>query len=310
MNPKKHIQFIKNLAERKRWEIKLELLSTFFQRPHLRFVYCPITLSDGKKAFFKYAPSSSLFSNLEREREFLLFFQKKLPGLAPKVLDFGHSWVLFEFLEKGVICEGEKTSVLKLKWAEKLVKTISRLQNFSPPFPKKLLDLSRHQKNYDNLEKVKKIILERISFLKKNNLPTPLPYQKIEKFIEGLEEERGRRIVVHGDLAPNNVFFAEDGRVIFLDWEYVSLNPNLTLASTFDFANFYLRCWQNPKFQKHFRERFLETKVSRSRLTLGVVFLGVSQLYHLWRKREEEKEYLKRHISALTDKIREELLGV
>ena len=301
------IQFVEKLAQKKGWVFPKEILYKSFQRRHLRFVYFPIRLKGGKRAFFKYTPSLSLKPNLAREKEFLLFLRKALPGLAPRLLDFGPSWTVVEFIGKGVICKGEETEPLQEEWAEWLINGLIRLQSFSGKVPHLLLQLSHHPGNYTNLARVRRRILGRSRFLAENLID--FPTREIRKFLSSLSPMTGKRgILVHGDLAPNNVVFdPAEKKVIFFDWEHGGYNPNLLVARAFDFANFYLRSWRNPPFQKALRSRFLKEKIEPKQLTLAVVLLGINQIYWLCRLRREEPFYLRRHINTLLVKIKEEL---
>lgn len=310
---KKKIEFVENLAQKKGWEIKKPALLKAFLKPKLRFVYLRIEPRGGKSAFLKFAPVRKLFKNLVREREFLLFLEKEFPGLSPQVLDFGSSWTLVEFLEKGIICQEEDTSVLKPNGVRPLVRALKQLQAFSGKVPGTILKLSDHPLNYTDLQKTKKTILEINRFLRQYSLARDYPFGEIEKFLLDFpdREEKGG-IVVHGDLAPNNVFFAEDGsRVIFLDWEWAGYNPNLTLGRAFDLTNFYLRCWRNPSFQKSLKRVYLREKgADNQELALGIIFQGARQISGLCYLQHEKGSYLKKHIRSLIGLVRESLEGV
>ena len=310
-NFKDKIEFVENLVQKKGWEIEKPVLLKAFQRPKFRFVHFDVRLKKGKRAFFKLAPTSKLLKRLIREREFLLFLNKNLLGICPKVLDFGPSWLLSEFLEGGVICpERDETSALKLDWIEPLVSALDRLQKLDGEIPETLLRLSCHSHNYADIEGNKKIILGINRFLKKYKSMMAYPFSEIERFLSGLPKQKeGKRVLVHGDFAPDNVFFGQGGsRVVLLDWEYAGYNPNLTLGRAYDFANFYLLCWRNPSFQKALKECYLEKKMARNdELALAVIFQAGVQLSAICSFGKETGVYLKRHIKCFTDLIRETL---
>lgn len=310
---KKKVEFVENLAQKKGWKIKKQALLKAFQKPYLRFVYLRIEPREGESAFLKFAPAQKLFKNLVREREFLLFLEKEFSGLSPQVLDFGSSWTLVEFLEGGIICQVEDTSVLKPNGVGPLVRALKQLQTFSGKVPKTILKLSDHPLNFTDLRKTKKMILEINGFLRQYPSARDYPFLEVEKFLFDLPERKGKEgIVVHGDLAPNNAFFAKDGsRVVFFDWEWAGYNSNLTLGRAFDFANFYLRCWRNPSFQRSLKAAYLrERGADNQELALGIILQGARQISGLCYLQHEKGSYLKKHVQSLICLVKESLEAV
>lgn len=310
---KKKIELVENLVRKKGWKIEKQALLKAFQRPRLRFVYLEIEVEEGKRAFLKFAPTRKLFENLVREREFLLFLEREVPGLSPQVLDHGLSWTLVEFLEEGIICQEEETSVLKPNGVKPLVKALKQLQGFSGKVPKTILKLSDHPLNYISLKRTKGTVLEINDFLRQYSSAQDYPFLEVEKFLFDLPERRGKGgIIVHGDLAPNNVFFTKDGsRVVLLDWEWAGYNPNFTLGRAFDFANFYLRCWRNPSFQRSLKAAYLREKgADNQELALGIILQGARQISGLCYLQHEKGPYLKKHIHSLICLVKESLEAV
>ena len=132
------------------------------------------------------------------------------------------------------------------------------------------------------------------------------PFEAIKKFLARLPPvSQNRGLVVHGDLAPNNAFFSpQEERVVFLDWEWVRFNPNPLVAKSFDFANFYLRCWQNPAFQSVLEREWCERDCQGGEeFVLSIVFQGIGQLVGLCRFRREKMPHLRKHIRRLIDLI-------
>ena len=307
---KKEIKLVRALTRKKGWEIDHDALLKAFRRPKLRFVYLEVGLEEGRPAFLKFAPTEELLVNLVREREFLLFLEKKFSGLSPRVLDFGSSWTLVEFLEKGILCQEEETAVLKPNGVKPLVKALKQLQGFSGKVPAKVLKFSDHPLNYTSLKRTKEAILEINNFLRDYPQAKDYPFLAVEKFLLDLPERKKKGgVVVHGDLAPNNVSFARDGsRVVLLDWEWAGYNPEVTVARAFDFANFYLRCWRNPSFQKSLKAAYVREKgADPQELTLGIVFQGARQISGLCYLQHEKGPYLKEHLQALIDLVKKAL---
>lgn len=63
---------------------------------------------------------------------------------------------------------------------------------------------------------------------------------------------------VHNDMALNNVFYGNDKKITFLDFEHASVTHNQFLAQLTDLGNFYGRMWPNPEMQQEFITAFLQ----------------------------------------------------
>ena len=55
--------------------------------------------------------------------------------------------------------------------------------------------------------------------------------------------------IVHGDMAPNNLYIFDSGDVELLDLEWVGLFKNKAIAMILDFGNLRARSWNNKKFR-------------------------------------------------------------
>ena len=114
--------------------------------------------------------------------------------------------------------------------------------------------------------------------------------------------------LIQGDSSPNNLFFYDKKKtVVVLDWEYFSISEVNLLNKTFDFANFYLRCWRNKKFQEKLLREFIRRKMANQmQIQFSIIVQGLGQfqsVYLTGANGKEKGEYLKNHIRRLTESI-------
>jgi hypothetical protein len=55
--------------------------------------------------------------------------------------------------------------------------------------------------------------------------------------------------LIHGDMAPNNLFVFDDGRVELLDLEWMGVVNHQLLALIYDYGNMRVRAWKNREFR-------------------------------------------------------------
>ncbi len=78
-----------------------------------------------------------------------------------------------------------------------------------------------------------------------------------EKLIFGLTPS-SEMFLAHGDAAPNNFVFANDGNLLMLDFEHAELTPFQPIAQLLDLGNFFARSWENRELQQVFLKSVIE----------------------------------------------------
>lgn len=317
------LNFLKKLAGERNWQVDWENVNKWQPGPKQRSFYTFVILPNGKKAFYKYSLHPSLRVNFLRELTFLEYVGRHFPLLVPKIYDScqeeGACWLLVEALDikKGVICKGEETKVLKNTWVDWVLAGLVKIQSLprGDNFPQKLYKYSYHQAYQATLKFYQERIRQRLLVIEKNKnlLQKPFPFEKTRRFIarnkQRIKEAEGGEnpLLLQGDFAPNNLYFEpEKAQVKFLDWEWSSLNRNREIAKAFDFANLYLRLWQNREFQEKFLENFLQKKIATtSQIQTAVILQCVNQLHGLFTTggAGERREYFKKHINRLVESL-------
>lgn len=316
----KHLAFIRDLGQKKGWQIDERLMLKAFKKPYLRFVYLKVRLR-GKPAFFKYCFFDKFLENMAREKEFLLFLGKRLPGLTTTILDIGERWFLVEFLGGSRGCLSNKdirlfTSVFR----EELVAALSNLQDIKKEeIPSSILDFSKKMalssspNHYVDFLQVKEKILRWLRALEGSpDLLEKFPEEKINQFLKILPEKKrsDEGVIIHGDFAPHNVFLdRQEQRVVVFDWELAAFNPNPVLGKAFDFAYFYLSFWNTPSLQEDLKKiYFKKSKVTPYEFSWGIIIQGIRRLYWLCRLRRGEFKELKKEAETLVKLIGENIV--
>lgn len=76
---------------------------------------------------------------------------------------------------------------------------------------------------------------------------------------DAIKNEEGKKeVLVHGDLAPNNLYVYDNGEVEFLDLEWSGTCSNEALAMITDFGNLRARAWNNKEFREALDAAILE----------------------------------------------------
>ncbi|OGY25958.1 MAG: hypothetical protein A2Z24_02465 [Candidatus Woykebacteria bacterium RBG_16_44_10] len=95
----------------------------------------------------------------------------------------------------------------------------------------------------------------------------------IEKAQEGIH-------LVHGDLAPNNLFLGDGIKaapLMFLDFEWAGISGNQILAEVYDFGNLRARAWNNEAFRNALDTEMIDSYKVEDREETGraIVALGI-----------------------------------
>ncbi|OGY24204.1 MAG: hypothetical protein A2172_01535 [Candidatus Woykebacteria bacterium RBG_13_40_15] len=95
-----------------------------------------------------------------------------------------------------------------------------------------------------------------------------------------IEEGQKGIHLVHGDLAPNNLFLGDGIKaeeLMFLDFEWAGISGNQILAEAYDFGNLRARSWTNEEFRDSLDKEMIESYASEGREDIGraIVTLGI-----------------------------------
>lgn len=99
---------------------------------------------------------------------------------------------------------------------------------------------------------------------------------KIESRVN--EKRNAGRYVIHGDMAPNNLYVYDNGEVEFLDLEWVSLFENRIVAMVYDFGNMRIRSWKNKKFREALDSELIRVYKERGEEDVARLIIGLSIL--------------------------------
>lgn len=84
--------------------------------------------------------------------------------------------------------------------------------------------------------------------------------------------------IVHGDMAPNNLYIFNSGDVELLDLEWVGTFKNKAIAMILDFGNLRARSWSNEKFRNALDDALIQTYRSKGQEEIGKAIMQLSIL--------------------------------
>jgi hypothetical protein len=94
-----------------------------------------------------------------------------------------------------------------------------------------------------------------------------------------IDLKRNREIsLVHGDMAPNNLYVFDTGDVELLDLEWVGTFENKAIAMILDFGNLRSRSWSNETFRRALDAVLIETYSLQGQEELGKAIVQLSIL--------------------------------
>lgn len=106
--------------------------------------------------------------------------------------------------------------------------------------------------------------------------------EKVEQLINTFRDvvknqEGGRKILVHGDLAPDALYVYDNGEVEFLDLEFSGICDNEVLAMITDFGNTRVATWNNEEFKEALDDAILKKYKKEGKEDVGkaIVALGI-----------------------------------
>ncbi len=129
---------------------------------------------------------------------------------------------------------------------------------------------------------------------------------KVRELLKALEPlvkkaEKGKEVLVHGNLDPGNAYVRKNGEVELVDFEFTGTTHNEILGAMVDFGNLRARVWNNKNFRDAFDNALLgiyrkqgREEVGRAIVSLGIlrshaVLAGFFENYEHERQVEEEQ---------------------
>lgn len=130
--------------------------------------------------------------------------------------------------------------------------------------------------------------------------------KKVEKLVnvlkDSIKKEGEEEILVHGDLAPNNLYVYDNGEVEFLDLEWSGTCNNEAIAMITDFGNLRARAWNNKEFRETLDVSVIEKYKKKGKEDIGkavvafgilhshIALAGFFENYPLDKQRREEEK--------------------
>lgn len=94
-----------------------------------------------------------------------------------------------------------------------------------------------------------------------------------------IDSKQNRQLsIVHGDMAPNNLYIFNSGDVELLDLEWVGVFNNKAIAMILDFGNLRARSWSNKRFKKALDDELIKTYRAQKQEELGEAIVKLSVL--------------------------------
>ena len=107
-------------------------------------------------------------------------------------------------------------------------------------------------------------------------------HKKVLELLTGFREvitaeEKKKRVLVHGDLSPDNLYIHDDNTIELLDLEWSGIHDNEAIAMIIDYGNLRARVWNNKEFRDALDTAIIDTykKEGKEELGKAVVALGI-----------------------------------
>jgi len=214
----------------------------------------------------------------------------------------GQPFAIMETFRKGeakigFIAGHDDMELLTAKEAESTIDNLEALQsiNLYTASPEVRDILQKIEYDYEGLSAgIKENIRERITAL--DSPPDGEEYhevlnrrlrvenfkEKVDRLIEhwrqvlSAEDNKGKYLM-HGDLAPGNMYIYDNGEVEFVDWEWAGVANNKAIATIIDYGNCRARAWNNPEYREALDNALIERYQRRGQENLGraIVSLGI-----------------------------------
>ena len=98
----------------------------------------------------------------------------------------------------------------------------------------------------------------------------------LEPIVDSRENRKAS--IVHGDMAPNNLYVFDSGDVELLDLEWVGTFKNKAIAMILDFGNLRARSWSNEEFREALDDELIKIYRNQGQEELGKAIVQLSIL--------------------------------
>ncbi len=227
----------------------------------------------------------------------------------------------------GFIENNDGTEFLTNREAKMVMEQLKKFHNINiedlPPTLKKTL--KKYKDDYKSFEKEINTALNKrvVPLDAKNKKAEPTHFvlerrlgiedlkEKVKKVFTSLKpiidiKENRSTTLVHGDMAPNNLYVFDSGDVELLDLEWVGLCNNKAIAVIRDFGNLHARSWGNDHFRKSLETTLLKQYADIGKKELGKAILALSILRsHIniagffenypWEKQKDPEQTIRRN---------------
>jgi thiamine kinase-like enzyme len=217
--------------------------------------------------------------------------KKEIPFVIMETFPRGHSKIGFIENNKGVELLGVREAQYTINQIKKF-HSIS-IKSLPPKLRKNLKVYSGDYKNFR--QKIFKYLNKKVRPLDKRGKPEIFHdvlerrigiinlknkvrglLTKLEPIIDSRKNQSNS--IVHGDMAPNNLYIFDSGDVELLDLEWVGISKNKALAMIIDFGNLRARSWSNKKFRKALDVALIKTYRAQKQEELGKAIVQLSIL--------------------------------
>jgi len=326
-----NLEIVKNLAKKKGWQADwFKVKKALLEKSQPRFFYFPLIDSLGEKLYFKSCLVGRLGLCQRAIKEYKIQeWLGKRDGPVKKVKDFGQEGPIFWYtasylsLQKGIICQEEDVTPLTLKNIGSLALQIRQLWAIKKKeVPADLLKLLLPPRlrgeifpgTFKNILKYLKILkgafrIFKLNWQKKDEAQVLSFFETFKKEISSYE--KGVGILVHGDLAPNNIFFGP--QTIIFDWESSYWCNNLLLGLGMDLANFYTRCWQRLELGERLikevkKSPLIQKPLFLKALRIATVMTVLQKISPMFKYGVYQSSYDQRHFNFLVKILKENLV--
>lgn len=217
----------------------------------------------------------------------------------------------------GFILKNKGTDLLGEKEAKSVIDQIEKFHAINPKqVPPKLHRIfKKYPGNYNSLKR--EIILNLNKKVKPLDFEFKTPFhlviekrlkikdfkQKIKELLDSFDniidnKENNIESMLHGDMAPNNIYVFDSSDVELLDLEWVGITKNKAISMIIDYGNFRERAWVNKKFQESLDRILLSHYKLKNKERLGLTIIKLSiirsslHLSKYFENYEEQKQKL------------------
>ncbi len=273
--------------------------------------------------------TKKLLDPFKRQIEFVKYVKAKNIINTRSVVDYNYNhkkgapFVIMDTLSSdnvkvGFILKNKGTELLGEKEAKNVIDQIEKFHSINIKLmPRNLKNiLKKNSGNYKSIKRDIMVILgKKVKPYDFGNKKLPF-YKVLEKRLKIINfrerirellnsfddvvdtEENNILSLIHGDMAPNNIYVHNSAMIELLDMEWVGTTKNKIIAMVIDYGNFRERAWVNNKFQKQLDKLLLEKYKLINKEYMGKIIIKLSiirsalQLSRYFENYDSEKQKL------------------